>query len=164
MAQDIFIKIDTIDGESTDEKHPKWIEVESFNTGESMATAGTRSSGGAASAGRVNFQEFSFTKVVDAASPGLFLACCKGQHIPKIVVEWCRATGDKTKWLEVKMENVMIASVTMSGNSHSDELPHEQVCLNFDKITWTYSPTDHKSGKKGSDIVKFWSAVENKGG
>ena len=33
MAFDAFIKIDGIDGESTDEKHSDWIEVIKFGPG-----------------------------------------------------------------------------------------------------------------------------------
>ena len=33
MAFDAFVKIDGIEGESTDEKHAGWIEVISYNAG-----------------------------------------------------------------------------------------------------------------------------------
>ena len=36
MAYDAFLKIATIDGESTDSKHEKWIEVLSYSWGASQ--------------------------------------------------------------------------------------------------------------------------------
>ena len=41
MAFDTFLKIDTIDGECTDDKHKGWIEVFSFSHGVAQTGAGT---------------------------------------------------------------------------------------------------------------------------
>ena len=48
MAFDAFIKIDGIEGESTDGKHPEWIEILSFGSGHSQSVSRTASSVGVA--------------------------------------------------------------------------------------------------------------------
>ena len=53
MAFDTFLKISTIPGESTDDKHKDWIEILSFSTGLDQPASGSVSSGGARSAERV---------------------------------------------------------------------------------------------------------------
>ena len=58
MAFDAFLKIATIPGESTDDKHKDWIEVLSYSWGVSQQTSGSRSSGGAASAAAGRFPGF----------------------------------------------------------------------------------------------------------
>lgn len=58
MAFDAFIKIDGIDGESTDEKHTNWIEALDFGTGVRQKVSRTASSAGGASAERADFREF----------------------------------------------------------------------------------------------------------
>ncbi len=100
---DAFLKIATVPGESTDDKHKDWIEVLSYSWGVSQEIAGNRSTGGAASSGRVEAGHFSIVHVLDKASPKLFLSCCKGEHIKDVKVELCRATGDKQKYMEYAM-------------------------------------------------------------
>lgn len=165
MAFDGFLKIDGIDGESTDDKHKGWIEVLSFSFGASQPTSGGRSQGGAASAERVNMQDFSIVKVLDKSSAKLFLHTCNGKHIPKVKLELCRATEDKQKYMEYAMEDVIISSIRPGGSSQGGEnLPLEEVAFNFGKIEWIYTATDHKTGKPSGDVKAHWSVVENKGG
>src|SRR5438045_2802440 len=98
MAFDCFLKVDGIDGESTDAKHPNWIEILSYNHGLNQPASAVASSAGGAGSGRVNMQDFSIVKHLDMASTKLAVACAKGTHIPAIVMEICRAGGDKLKY------------------------------------------------------------------
>lgn len=165
MAFDAFLKIDGIPGESTDDKHKDWIEVSSFNLGISQPSAGAASSGGARSAERADFDDFSVTKALDKASPKLSVYVCKGDHIKEVKLELCRATGEKSKYMEYKMEDVLVTSHRPGGSSQGGEsLPTEEVSFNYGKITWTYTETDHKTGKAKGNLSTHWSLVENKGG
>ena len=165
MAFDAFLKIDGIDGESQDDKHKNEIEILSFSFGAHQPSAGARSSGGAASGQRVDLQDFSVVKTIDKASPKLFLHCCNGKHIKAVTVQLCRATGDKAKYAEYKMEDVIVSSVRPGGSAQGGEpLPLEEVSFNYGKITWTYTATDHKTGKGAGDVKADWDQVANKGG
>lgn len=166
MAFDAFLKIDGIPGESQDSKHKEWIEIISYSFGAHQQVAGQkRSTGGAAAGQRVDLHDLNFVKILDKASPKLFLFCCNGTHIPKVTIELCRATGDKTKYMEVKLEDVIVSTYRPGGSSHGDEaLPLEEVSFNYGKIEYVYTATDHKSGKPAGDVKAHWSAVENKGG
>ncbi len=162
MAGDCFLKIDGIPGESTDDKHKDWIEVLSYSSGVSQMVAGERSTGGAASAERCSHQDFSIVKALDKTSPTLDLFCCDGKHIPKVAVELCRATGNKEKYMEYKMEDVLISSVSVGGGGGG--LPSESVTFNYGKLTWNYIQTDHESGAVKGNVEKYWSLILNKGG
>jgi type VI secretion system secreted protein Hcp len=165
MAFDVFLKIATIPGESTDDKHADWIEVLSFEHGVDQPTAGSRSSGGAATGQRVNHRDFRIVHALDKASPKLALACCKGEHIKEVLVQLCRATGDKTQYMEYKMADVIVTQVVPIGDAAGEELlPLETVTFNYGKITWTYTETDHDTGDKKGDISTWWSPAQNKGG
>jgi len=165
MAFDAFLKIDGIDGESTDDKHSKWIEILSFSHGVSQPSAGSRSSGGAATGQRSDHSDFSVVKTLDKASPLLNLHCCDGKHLKEVKLELCRATGDKAKYMEYKMDDVIISGVRPGGSSQGGEpLPLEEVSFNYGKITWTYVETDHKTGKSGGNVSKNWDLFKNKGG
>ena len=134
MAGDCFLKIDGIPGESTDDKHKEWIEIMSYSSGVAQMAAGDRSTGGAATGGRCSHQDFSIVKGMDKASPTINLFCCNGKHIPNVVIELCRATENKEKFMEYKMEDVIISSVSIGGGGGG--LPTESVNFNYGKMTW----------------------------
>jgi len=159
---DVFLKIGTIDGESTDSKHKGWVEVSSFNMGVAQKSTGSRSVGSAAAGGRADFSDFTITKRADKASPKLILSCAKGEHIASVSVELCRATGDKTKFLEYKMSDVLVTNVTMSNDASAD-LPTETIAFNFSKLETTYVATDPKTGKAAGQVSTSWDLTENKG-
>jgi type VI secretion system secreted protein Hcp len=162
MAFDCFLKIDGIDGESTDGAHAKWIEILSFSHGMSQPPSSVVSSSGGAGSGRVTMQDFSVVKHLDSASPKLALACCTGQHIPSVKIEVCRAGGDKVKYMEYKMSTVMVSSVRPGGSAHAgDEVPLEEVAFNFGKIEWTYTHQDRGTGGGSGNISGGWDLQKN---
>ena len=165
MAFDCFLKIDGVPGESTDDKHSDWIELLSYSHGVSQPGSGAQSSGGARSAERCDHEDFSVVKSIDKASPKLALFCCNGSHIKEIKMELCRATGDKQKYMEVVMTDVIVSSVRPGGSAQGGEsLPLEEVAFNYGKIEWAYTQTDHKTGKPKGDVKAHWDLVANKGG
>jgi len=165
MAFDSFLKIDVVPGESTDDKHKDWIEILSFSHGMSQPASGSSSSGGARSAERCDHQDFSIVKTLDKASPKLALHCCNGAHIKEIKLELCRATGDKQKYMEYKLTDVIVSSVRPGGSAQGGEtLPLEEVSFNYGKIEWIYTATDHKTGKPAGDVKAHWDLTANKGG
>jgi type VI secretion system secreted protein Hcp len=115
MAFDAFLKIDGIPGESTDDKHKDWIEILSYNQGMTQPSSATASSAGGGTTERVTMQDFSVVKHLDKASPKLYELCCTGKHIANVTLELCRAGGDKVKYMEVKMEQVIISGVQPGG-------------------------------------------------
>jgi len=76
---DYFLKLDGIQGESTDSKHKNEIDIESWSW--SQNNDGSHAYGGGGGAGKVNMHDFSFSMKHNKASPKLFLACATGDHI-----------------------------------------------------------------------------------
>ena len=165
MAFDCFMKFDGIPGESTDDKHKDWIEILSYSHGISQPASGSSSSGGGRSSQRCDHQDFTIVKTLDKASPKLALHCCNGQHIKKISLELCRATGDKQKYMEYVLEDAIVSGVRPGGSAQGGEaLPLEEVSLSYGKISWVYTATDHKTGKAAGDVKASWDLTANKGG
>lgn len=177
MAFDAFLEIDGIPGESTDSAHKGQIEVLGFSHGEDQPISGSISSGGGISGERVNHAPFRFRHTVDKASPKLHLACCNGTHIAKVALDVCRATGDKQSYYKVEMENCLVRRATMLGNLAAaptgdapagvdvvTDLPVEEIEFVYGKVTWTYTETDHKTGKAAGNIEAHWDVEDNTGG
>jgi type VI secretion system secreted protein Hcp len=163
VAVDYFLKIDGIEGESTDSKHKGEIEIESFSWG--VSQSGTIGGGGGGGAGKAQFQDFSFTAVESKASPKLFVGCASGEHIKQAVLTG-RTGRDFVKgediFLKLTLTDVLISSYQTGGSQSSDTLPIDQVSLNFAKIEFSHTSTE-KSGT-GETVTAMWDVKENRGG
>jgi type VI secretion system secreted protein Hcp len=161
MPFDAFLKISTIPGESTDDKHKEWIETLSYSWGASQAMGGSASATGAHAGQRVDIQDFSITKRLDKASPKLFQACCAGEHIADVTMELCRAGGDKQKYMMFKFTDVMVSSVRPGGSAGgADAIPLEEVSFRFSKVQLEYIPID-KTGKPQGAVPAGWDLTKN---
>ena len=163
MAFDTFIKIDGIPGESMDEKHKDWIEIISFSHHVEQPASSTASSVGGATAERVNHGTFNIVHQMDKATPKLFEACCTGKHIKEVTIEFCRAGGDKVKYMEIKLEQVLVSSVSESGSSSGETgFPADAISLSYGKIKWTYTQQKREDGSAGGNVSAGWDLTANK--
>lgn len=154
---DYFLKIDGIEGESTDGKHKNSIDVESWSFGETQT--GSHVGGGGGGAGKVSMQDFHFVMKANKASPLLFLHCANGKHIPKAVLT-CRKAGEKQQeYLKWTFSDLLVSSF-QTGGSQGDMIPTESISLNFAKIEVSYQPQDAK-GALGSPIKAGWDVKKN---
>jgi type VI secretion system secreted protein Hcp len=157
MAIDIFIKIGDIKGESTDAQHKDEIQVLAWNWG--MSQSGTTHQGSGGGAGKVSFQDLSFSHSVDKASPILMLACASGQHQPEATLT-VRKTGARPfEYLKIIMSDVIVASVTTGGSASEGRLS-ETVSLNFAKVKVTDTP-QKPDGSADTPITFDWDITRN---
>ncbi len=159
MAFDAFIKIDGIEGESSDDAHEGWIEALYFKTGLNQKISSTASSAGGASAERASFKDFVFTKQLDKSSPKLALACAAGTHIDNITVEICRAGGEKVKFMEYRLTNCLISEIVSGGGEKI--FPAETFKINFGKIEWRYIQQKRQGGGAAGSIASGWNLEKN---
>ncbi|MGH9901236.1 MAG: Hcp family type VI secretion system effector [Pyrinomonadaceae bacterium] len=162
MATDMFLKVDGIDGESTDDKHKKEIEVLSYSWGISQQKSASASSHGSLSSQRADFADFSVVKALDIASAKLALACADGTHLKNIRLEICRAGGDKQPFMEYKFTDVIITSFRPGGSGHGESIPLEEVSFAYGKAEWAYTQTKVEGGKGAGKVPGGWDLKANK--
>jgi type VI secretion system secreted protein Hcp len=160
MAFDAFLKIDGISGESKDAAHKDWIEVLSYSWGVHQPTSASASSSGGATHERANFQDLTIGKTLDMATPKLAEQCAGGVHIKSVTLELCRAGTDKLKYMEYKMTDCIISSVS-NGGGGSGEIS-ESLSFNYGKIEWTYTQQKRNDGSGGGNVPGKWSLITNK--
>jgi len=161
MAIDVYLQIDGIKGESNDERHKDWIECLSVQFGVTQPRSATASTGGGHTAERCEHQDITFAKLADLSSPILLQTCSAGKTIPKARLEFMRADGqgERIKYFEVELENVLIGNVNPSVMEGS--IMHENVGLKFGKVKWKY--TQQKvSGGAGGNTSGGWDLATNK--
>lgn len=161
MAFDAYLQIGTIMGESNDGQFKgadKWIDVMSFTYG--VTQTGSASSQGGMSAGKANFQDFTFTQKVHIGSPGMFLMCANGKvHDTAHFV--ARKAGEKPQvFLQIKMEKVMITSVSCAAGAGVDEIPTETVSLTAEKMAVWYGRQDSYNTIT-ADVSTGWDQKKN---
>lgn len=106
-SADIFLKVDGIPGESTDDKHKGEIDIEAFTFNAKRAASG---------AGRAKFAPFRFVKVYDASSPKLFQAAASGRHIRSATLTF-RRSGDAegVEFLTYKLSDIVVSAYQQGG-------------------------------------------------
>ncbi len=157
-AVDFFLKIEGIDGESTDAKHKNEIDLESWSFGAS--NSGTMAHAGGGGAGKVKFDDFHFAMKVNKSSPKLMLACANGEHIKKAVLTCRKAGKDQQEYLKFTFSDCLVSSFQQGGSSHGDIVPQDQISLNFAKIEQEYK-AQKPDGTLDGAIKAGWDLKQN---
>jgi type VI secretion system secreted protein Hcp len=161
MAIDVYLQIDGIKGESSDDKHKDWIECKSVSWGVKQPKSATASTGGGHTAERCEHQEVTIEKMADLASPILMQTCSAGRTIPKVKLEFMRADGQgvRIKYYEIQLENVLIGSVNSA--VAAGDVMSEKVGLKFSQAKWTYTK-QNIGGGAGGNTTGGWDLAANK--
>ena len=161
MAIDVYLQIDGIKGESADSTHKDWIEVKSVNWEVIQPKSATASTGGGHTAERTEHKDIVITKLADLATPLLLQNCSSGKTIPKAKLEFLRADGqgERIKYFEIELENVLISGVAPS--VHGGDILTENVSIKYSQVKWKY--TQQKiGGGAGGNTSGGWNLSTNK--
>jgi type VI secretion system secreted protein Hcp len=152
MAMDMFLTFDKgakIKGETIDDKYKKedGIDVLAWSWG--ISNSGSAHMGAGQGAGKANFQDISFTKYVDLASPALMDSCALGTHIASAKLIVRKAGGKEAlEYLVFELDEVIVTSYSTGGSGGEDRLT-ENVSLNFAKVKCNYATQQSKDGTAG---------------
>lgn len=148
MAQDIFLKINGIDGESQDSSHKNEIEVLAWEWSvEQLSTMHAGSGGGA---GKATVSDLSFEHFIDRASPNLMKYCLTGKHINEAVLVVRKAGGNPLEYLKLTMSDVLVTKVAPQGSVDDEMRTREKVALSFSKIKQEYVVQNAQGGSGGA--------------
>jgi type VI secretion system secreted protein Hcp len=155
MADDVFLKINGITGESLDEIHEGEIQVRTYSTG------ATSTVGSGTVKGTVRVQDIHFTKYVDSATPQLMKYLFTQKHIPKATLTIRKASGgNPLGYLVYELTDVVITSHS-AGYGQIDELVSESFSLSFGQISVTYKKQSNAGDLDGA-IQCGWNLATNR--
>jgi type VI secretion system secreted protein Hcp len=158
MAVDMFLRVDTLEGESEDHAHAKEIAILSWEWAASQT--GTSGIGGGSGTGRVEHQDILIRKYVDRASPVLYFFCAKGEHIPTADLTVRKAGGEALEYLKIHLEDLMISSFVLGGDPKNDQVL-ETIRINFSRAAITYTQQVAAGGGDAA-VTKGWDLKGNK--
>jgi type VI secretion system secreted protein Hcp len=153
MAQDIFLKIDGINGESQDDKHKNEIEV--LNWDWEVLQQSSMHAGSGGGAGKATIKDLTFEHAIDRASPNLMKYALTGKHIDQAVLVMRKAGGNPLEYLKITMSDVIVTRVKPSGSKNEPEKNLEAVSLSFSKVEQEYVVQNAQGGSGGAVTAGF---------
>ena len=139
----MFLQLDGVPGEATDDEYKDQIEIVAWSWG--MSNSGSSHVGGGIGSGKVNVQDISLTKFIDKASPKLMKAAATGQHIPRATlrVRHQADDGQGVTYMVIEMNDLLVTAISTGGSNGQDRLT-ENITLNFAsfKVTYTEQKAD----------------------
>jgi type VI secretion system secreted protein Hcp len=156
-----FIKFDGVDGECNDKDHKGWSDLLSFN--QMIHKPGGGQTGQTRRRGDVVLENIVCVRELDKASPKLAEAVCKGKVFPKVDIHVTASYTDagRVTYYAYELKNVQVTSYNISGSGQAEQVPTEEVSLNFEEIKVTYTENDAQGKKKGN-IEYTWKVEEGK--
>ncbi len=153
-----YIKFDGVEGEAQDKDHKGWSDLASFNQAMHKPGVGT---GATRRRGDVILEDIAIVKEIDKASPKLAESVCKGKVFPKVEIHVTASYTDsgRVTYYAYELKNVQVVSYNISGSGQAEEVPVEDVTLNFEEIKVTYTEHDN-AGKTKGNIEYSWKVEE----
>ena len=153
MSQDIFLKLNGIEGESQDAAHKSEIEVLSFNW--KVFQESTMHAGSGGGAGKATVEDLEFEHYVDRSSPNLMKYCLTGKHVQEALLTVRKAGGNPLEYLKLTFTDVIVTSVQPFGSNSDDLRVRERVRLSFSKIKQEYAVQNAQGGSGGAVTATY---------
>lgn len=147
VNQDIFLKIEGVQGESKDQHHPNEIEIISWNWEISQDSSMHIGSGGGV--GKATVHDLEFEHYVDRASPTLRIRALSGRHIKQAILTMRKAGGTPLEYSTITMTDVLITGIR-TVCSQCDSNAVERVRLSFAKFREEYHIQRADGGSEGT--------------
>lgn len=153
-----YIKFDGVDGEAQDKDHKNWSDLLSFNQAIHKPSTGT---GVTRRRGDVVLDDIVLVKQLDKSSPKLAESICKGRVFPKVEIHMTASYTEagRVTYYSYELKNVLVTSYSVSGAGQSEDIPMEEISLNFEEIKVTYTEFDSKGSSKGN-VEYSWKVEE----
>ena len=97
-------------------------------------------------------EDIVLTKEVDKSSPKLIEAVAAGTIFPTVQIHVTTSYPEvgRVTYFAYELRNVLVTSYSVSGSGSVDDVPREQLTLNFEEIKVTYTENDSAGRSKGN--------------
>lgn len=147
MAQDIFIKIEGIEGKSKDSIHRGETEVLRWSC--SVGQPGNMHSGSGGSAGKDTINNLHFEHYIDKFSTKLLRYYLIGKLLPEAVLTVRKSGGSPLEYLRITLQEIIITRVHPV-YINTMRAPREAVTLAFTRVKMDYVLQDVEGNKAGT--------------
>lgn len=141
--ENAFLKLGDIKGKATTDKFKDQIVFNSMGYG--LMQSGEWEEGDRLSGNITNFQDFTISKEMDAASPSLAKACAVKEQFPKAEIS---LVSGKDVYCKITLDDVIVSSLSV-GFDTSQARPLETLQLRYRAAMWEWG-----TSKAGYDLRK----------
>jgi type VI secretion system secreted protein Hcp len=133
-ADEGFLQIEGVPGESTARGHEDEIVIDAFSLG---VTAGPSARPGGSGSARATFSDLTVQKQLDRSSPSLLKAIATGQRFRKAVLTLQRNNEGTFEYLKYCLTDVRLTQLETSWDGGG--VPRETVGLGYSTLVQTYT-------------------------
>src|SRR5436305_103474 len=127
----IYLQYEGMEGDSTEEAHPKWIRCTSLGFAAFREATAKLGQGGNRQGGNVDMGDIALTLPMNPGSPHLFVASLVGGGKKAKIHITRSGSGQQTNYLEIELENACVTGYSIG----SDGMRHEEsITLNSLKV------------------------------
>jgi type VI secretion system secreted protein Hcp len=146
-STNLYLKIATIPGDSTNDRHAHEIDVDTLAWG--VANPKVSATG-------ASFSAITITKGIDSASPKLMIATAGGTDVGNTTITATKVGGEETRFATIDLEHTFVTSFNQTANRTSGF--DEKIGLRYTKATLTFFKQDASGGSTAS-IIGCWNLV-----
>jgi type VI secretion system secreted protein Hcp len=152
VAQDMFLKLQGITGESPDSSHKD--EIELLNWEWSIQQSSNMHMGSGGGSGKATVNDLRFDHYVDRSSPNLMKYCLTGKHIEQATLVTRKSGGNPLEYHKITMEDVIITAVNPISTQVDDRIL-EGVQISFARVRQEYIMQNAQGGSAGAITAGF---------
>ena len=159
-ADDVFLRIDGVQGDAAVQNMPGYINVGSFSWGaENKLTLG--SAAGGAGTGKAAFEQLTIEKVVDATSPALFQRMATAAPIKsmELVIRKSGGASGAAPYLRYHFQTAFVTATNVAGAS-GDDASKETVKFAFGAVSQEFRGQS-QTGAPLAPVFSGWNAMKN---
>lgn len=158
MAISDYLKIDGMEGESTDGNHKGWLDVVNYSWGVHQSKTAVSATGKPV-ASKAGFENLNVNLFVEKSTTDIIKQCIIATPVIKeVILHLCIAGASLEPFLIFTMKNCVISNVTFRGGGNVE--PTQNIQINYEDLTIEYKA--YKDGKVTGSKTVHWNLKENK--
>ncbi len=149
----IYINIDSVQGDATQDNHTNWLYVHSLQWGAGRGVSSPVGGSKNREASEPSISEVTFTKDMDKSSAKLFQLATSDNKGKAVTIDLVRTSqGGPMVYMQYKLEDALVSGYSMSSGG---DTPSESISLNFTKIEMTYTPMEESGDEAGPQRASY---------
>jgi len=159
----IFMNYEGIDGESSDQNHKGWVDLEDVLWGVSRKITSSTSTQGDRESSNAIIRDLIITRRMDRATPKFFIeSCCgTGRNVLIHLTKTGAGTGADI-YMEYTLKNALISNYKVIAASQDIDRPTEELTISFIELKAKYIPYDEDGIAQAPIVVGFDTATNTK--
>ncbi|MEX0731196.1 MAG: type VI secretion system tube protein Hcp [Aquisalimonadaceae bacterium] len=159
----VFLHYEGITGETSDQNHQGWMDIESWSWGTRRKITSSSSTKNDRESANTEITDLLVSRYMDSATPNLFIESCCGKGNTVVLRLTKTGTGSGSDvYMEYTLKNALISKYDVGGTGQDTRRPIEQLTISFVDLEVKYTPYDDDGNALAPVAVGFDTATNTK--